>query len=55
MFDISPDAATEARLDVEAEADALAGRVVPHDRVREWLAALARGERTPMLEIPGKP
>jgi len=55
VFDIAPDAATEARLDVEAEADALAGRVVPHDRVREWLATLARGERTPMPEIPGEP
>lgn len=45
VFDMPPDAALEARLDAEAEADYAAGRFVPHDRVREWLARLAKGER----------
>jgi predicted transcriptional regulator len=47
IFDMPPDAATEARLDAEAEADYVAGRVVPHERVREWLAKLVKGERVP--------
>ena len=47
IFEIEPDAAHEERLDAEAEADYAAGRVVPHNRVREWLLKLARGERTP--------
>ena len=50
IFDMLPDAAHEARLDAEAEADYLAGRVVPHARVREWLAKLAKGERIPPPE-----
>jgi hypothetical protein len=45
IFDIEPDAATEARLDADAEAAYRAGRVVPHGRVREWLTKLAKGER----------
>jgi predicted transcriptional regulator len=51
VFDIEPDAAHEARLDAEAEADYAAGRVVSHERVREWLAKLAKGERLPPPEI----
>jgi predicted transcriptional regulator len=47
IFDIPPDAATEARLDAEAEADYAAGRVISHERMAEWLTKLARGERTP--------
>jgi predicted transcriptional regulator len=47
IFDIEPDEAVEARLDAEAEAAYKAGRVVPHERVREWLAKLARGEKVP--------
>ena len=47
IFDTPPDAAVEARLDAEAEADCAAGRVVPHERVREWLQKLARGEKVP--------
>jgi predicted transcriptional regulator len=47
IFDIEPDAATEARLDAEAEAAYKAGRVVPHERVRDWLTRLAKGERVP--------
>ncbi len=47
VFEIEPDAATEARLDAKAEADYRAGRVVSQSRVMEWLEKLARGERTP--------
>jgi predicted transcriptional regulator len=47
VFDLKPDAAHEARLDAEAEADYAAGRVVPHERVVEWLTKLANGERAP--------
>jgi predicted transcriptional regulator len=47
ILDMPPDAAAEARLDAEAEADYAAGRVVPHEWVREWLAKLAKGERVP--------
>ena len=50
IFEMKPDAAHEARLDAEAEADYAAGRVVPHERVRAWLAKLARGERVPPPE-----
>ena len=41
IFDSPPDEATEARLDAEAEADYAAGRIVPHELVREWLMRLA--------------
>ena len=47
IFDIEPDKAHEARLDAEARADVAAGRVISHERMREWLTKLARGERTP--------
>jgi len=47
IFDIPPDEAEEARLDAEAEADFAAGRVVPHERVHEWLLKLAKGEKVP--------
>lgn len=50
IFGTPPDAEAEARLDAEAEADYAAGRVVPHERVREWLAKLARGEKVPPPE-----
>jgi predicted transcriptional regulator len=48
---MEPDAAHEARLDAEAEADYAAGRIITHDRFREWLAKLAKGERVPPSEI----
>ena len=51
IFDIKPDAATETRLDAEAEADYAAGRFVPHQRVREWLLKLAGGQRVPPPEF----
>jgi predicted transcriptional regulator len=50
IFEIEPDAATEARLDAEAEADYAAGRFVPHERVRKWLLKLASGEKVPPPE-----
>ena len=50
IFDTPPDEATEARLDAEAEADYAAGRVVSHERVREWLKRLANGENVPPPE-----
>ena len=50
IFEVPPDAEVEARLDAEAEADVAAGRVVPHERVREWLARLAKGEKVPPPE-----
>ncbi|MBV9814018.1 MAG: hypothetical protein JO326_14815 [Acetobacteraceae bacterium] len=40
-------AEAEARADADAEADIKAGRVVPHERVREWLARLVEGEKGP--------
>jgi hypothetical protein len=50
IFDMPPDAAAEARLDAEAEADVAAGQVVPHERVREWLKRLVKGEKVPPPE-----
>ena len=47
IFDMEADEALEARLDAEAEAAYAAGRVVPHERVREWLTKLAKGEKMP--------
>jgi len=47
IFDLEPDEAHEARLDAEAEAAYAAGRIVPHEKVREWLLKLATGERVP--------
>jgi len=47
IFDIPPDEAEEARLDAVAEAEIDAGKGIPHERVREWLLRLAKGERVP--------
>jgi predicted transcriptional regulator len=47
LVDEEEDPETAARLDAEAEADVAAGRVVPHEKVAEWLEKLARGERVP--------
>jgi len=41
------DEEVEARAIEEARADVAAGRVVSHERVREWLLRLARGEKVP--------
>jgi predicted transcriptional regulator len=42
---IDPD--EEAAAIAEAEAELDAGKGVPHEKVREWLLKLARGEITP--------
>lgn len=47
IFELPLDEAEEGRLDAEADAEIEAGRGVPHERVREWLLKLARGERVP--------
>ena len=48
IFDIEPDEAHEAERDAEAEADLAAGRVISHERMREWLTRLANGEKAPL-------
>jgi len=47
LFDIPPNAATEAAADAAADAEIEAGLGVPHERVREWLSRLAKGEKLP--------
>jgi len=47
VFDTPLDEANEARLDMMADAEIDAGKGVPHEKVREWLAKLAKGERAP--------
>ena len=47
VAELALDEAAEARFDAAAEADYKAGRVVPHERVMEWLDKLAKGERAP--------
>jgi len=37
----------ERRLDALADAEIDAGKGVPHDKVRAWLARLAKGEKVP--------
>lgn len=41
------DEAEEARLAAEADAEIEAGKGVPHERAREWLLRLAKGEKVP--------
>jgi predicted transcriptional regulator len=41
------DADIEARAIAEAEAEIDAGKGVPHEKVREWLLKLAKGENIP--------
>jgi predicted transcriptional regulator len=41
------DEEAEARAIAQARADIAAGNGVPHERVREWLLKLAKGERVP--------
>jgi predicted transcriptional regulator len=50
IFDLPPDEATEAAADEAADAEIEAGKGVPHERVREWLLKLAKGERVPPPE-----
>ena len=47
VFETPLDEAEEARLDALAEAEIDAGKGVPHEQVREWLAKLAKGEKVP--------
>ena len=47
ILDLPLDEAEEARLDAEADAEIDAGRGVSHERVREWLLKLAKGEKVP--------
>lgn len=46
MFD-HVDPAAEAAADARAEADIAAGRVVDHDKVREWLAKWGSEDEAP--------
>lgn len=46
-FDMEPGPEHEACLDAEAEADYAAGRIISHERMCEWLAKLAKGEKVP--------
>ena len=47
VFDTPLDDSEEARPDAIADAEIEAGNGVPHEKVREWLAKLAKGERVP--------
>ncbi len=47
IFETPLDEADEARLDAKAEAEIEAGQGVPHERVREWLVKLGKGEKVP--------
>ena len=47
VFDLPLDGATEAAADATADAEIEVGKGVPHERVREWLLKLAKGERAP--------
>jgi hypothetical protein len=49
VFDTPPDDDAEVLADAGADAEIEDGRGVPHERVREWLAKLAKGE---IAEIP---
>ncbi len=46
-FSIPTDPEVEARLDAEAEAEIDAGLGVPHEKVRDWLLRLSKGQRLP--------
>ena len=50
VFDTPLDESDEARLDAIAEAEIDGGRGVPHEKVREWLLKLGRGETPPPPE-----
>jgi len=47
VFDTPLDKSEEARLDAVADAEIDAGKGVPHEKVREWLLKLAKGEKVP--------
>ena len=45
VFELPPDNDAEVRLDAQADAEIDAGQGVPHERVRDWLTKLGRGEK----------
>jgi len=45
VFELTPDQARETLLDAAADAEIDAGHGVDHEKVREWLAKLAQGEK----------
>jgi predicted transcriptional regulator len=47
IFDVEPDAELEALLDAEAEAAFAAGRIVPHEKVVEWLESWGTPDELP--------
>ena len=47
VFETPLDDAEEARLEALADAEIDAGQGVPHAKLREWLAKLAKGESVP--------
>ena len=48
VFDTPLDDSDEARKDAVADAEIAAGNGVPHERVRQWLAKLVKGEKAAM-------
>jgi hypothetical protein len=42
ILDIPSDAAEKAHLDAEADADFVAGRIIPRDVVGDWLLSLPK-------------
>ena len=47
QIDGEAEARASAEAEAEAEAELDAGKGIPHEKVREWLLKLARGEITP--------
>jgi predicted transcriptional regulator len=47
VFDIPLDEVAEAAADEAADAEIEAGNGVPHERVRDWLLKLVKGEKVP--------
>ena len=47
IFEIPLDTTVEARSDEIADAEIDAGLGVPHEKVRDWLLKLSKGEWTP--------
>lgn len=45
VFETPLDETEEARLDAQADAEIDAGEGVSHDRVRDWLVKLGKGEK----------
>lgn len=41
------DLAEDAHLDAQAEAEIDSGKGIPHEKMRDWLAKLGKGEKVP--------